>query len=209
MSHICFQRFNFLNCYNRAVADHFAKDRALVERLVRKVRIYKGRSVNFNADRIRLPDGKPAVREYLDHPGAVGVLPFLDRETVVLVRQYRYPVGEVTLEMPAGKLDQGEKPLSCVRRELEEETGYAARSVKPLMNYWPTPAFANELLHLYVATGLRRGRARPDHDEFIQAVALPFREALGLVKSGKIRDSKTVIGLLAFAVSRKGPLGRA
>lgn len=191
------------NCYNRAVTDHFAKDRTLVERLVRKVRIYKGRSVNFNADRIRLPNGRPAVREYLDHPGAVGVLPFLDAKTVVLVRQYRYPVGEVTLEMPAGKLDKGESPLSCVRRELEEETGYAARRVKPLLDYWPTPAFANELLHLYVATGLKRGQARPDHDEFIQAVPIAFREALGLVRRGKIRDSKTVIGLLAWAALRK------
>jgi ADP-ribose pyrophosphatase len=185
------------------VADHFAKDRALVESLVRRVRVYKGRSVNFNVDHVRLPDGKPATREYMDHPGAVGVLPFLDSKTVVLVRQYRYPVGEVTLEMPAGKLDKGERPLSCVRRELEEETGYMARSIKPLIDYWPTPAFANELLRLYVATGLKHGRACPDADEFIQAVPISFREALGLVQSGKIRDSKTVIGLLACAAPWK------
>lgn len=182
--------------------DYLAMDPRLVESLVKKVPVYKGKSVNFNVDRIRLPNGKEATREYLDHPGAVGVLPFLDKKTVVLVRQYRYPVGEVTLEMPAGKLDKGEKPLACIRRELEEETGYTARWVKPLIDYWPTPAFANELLHLYVATGLKAGKSRPDDDEFIEAVVMPFRDALGLVRSGKIRDSKTVIGLLACAVLR-------
>lgn len=183
--------------------DYLARDVGLVETLIKKVPVYKGKSVNFNVDRIRLPNGSEATREYIDHPGAVGVLPFLDAKTVVLVRQYRYPVGEVTLEMPAGKLDKGEKPLACIRRELREETGYTARSIKPLIDYWPTPAFANELLHLYVAKGLKPGDSKPDEDEFIQAVAMPFREALSLVKSGKIRDSKTVIGLLAYAVFHK------
>lgn len=187
----------------KKTADYFAEDPKLIETLVRKNRLYRGRSVNFNVDNVRLPDGKTATREYLDHPGAVGVVAFLDAATVVLVRQYRYPVGKVTLELPAGKLDAGENPLACVKRELREETGYAARRIKPLIDYWPTPAFANEVLRLYVAEGLTPGFRSPDSDEFIEPVTLPFSEALALVSSGKIKDSKTIVGLLMCAVQRR------
>lgn len=183
--------------------DYFAKDRRLVETLVRKNPVYKGRSVDFCVDEIRLPNGRTAVREYMDHPGAVGVVPFLDARTVVMVRQYRHPVGEVTLELPAGKLDEDESELSCVKRELQEETGYTARRIRPLLTYWPTPAFCNEVLHLFVAEGLKKGLVDPDDDEFLEAVAVPLSRALSLIKQGRIRDSKTVIGLLACAAWRK------
>jgi ADP-ribose pyrophosphatase len=178
-------------------------DKRLTETLVRKNTVYSGRSVDFCVDEIRLPNGNSAVREYLDHPGAVGVVPFLDEETVVLVRQYRHPVGEVTLELPAGKLDEGEDVRACVERELREETGYRARKIAPLIRYWPTPAFANEVLHLFIATGLVAGRENPDEDEFLEVVRMPFDKAVSLVRSGKIKDSKTVIGLLACALSRR------
>jgi ADP-ribose pyrophosphatase len=174
-------------------------DRRLVEKLVRKNPVYRGNAVDFCVDEILLPNGQTAVREYLDHPGAVGVIPFLDDETVVLVRQYRHPVGEVTLEIPAGKLDKGELPLACVKRELHEETGYTARGIQPLLAYWPTPAFANEVLHLFLARDLTAGRHHPDADEFLEVVRMPFAKALAQVRSGKIKDSKTVIGLLACA----------
>lgn len=176
----------------------------LVETLIRKNVVHRGRMVDFCSDEIRLPNGKKATREYMDHPGAVGVIPFLDKDTVVLVRQYRYPVGEITLELPAGKLDKGEDARACVRRELREETGYTARKITPLLNYWPTPAFANEVLHLFTATELTPGALDCDEDEFLEVVRVPFKKALALVRSGKIRDSKTVIGLLACAVSRMG-----
>ena len=176
--------------------------KTFVETLSRRRTVYQGKSVNFRADVIRLPNGKPAVREYMDHPGAVGVVPFLDKKTVVLVRQYRYPVGKTTLELPAGKLDAGETPLSCVRRELREETGLTARKVTPLIEYWPTPAFANEVLTLYVASGLTQGKLCPDDDEFLEVVPMGFQKALDLVRTGQIRDSKTVIGLLACAAWR-------
>ncbi len=177
--------------------DYFFPDPALVEKKVRLRTVYKGRCVGFNVDDVRLPNGRLAKREYLDHHGAVGVLPFLDRRTVILVRQFRYPVGRVTLEIPAGKLDAGESHLTCVKRELREETGYTARRIRHLIDYWPTPAFSNELLRLYTAEGLSPGRHSPDNDEFIEAVAVPLREALSLVRLGRIRDSKTVIALLA------------
>jgi ADP-ribose pyrophosphatase len=181
----------------------FADDPKLVEKLVRKNKVYDGKSVDFCVDEIELPDGGKATREYLDHPGAVGVVPLLPDGRVVMVRQYRYPVGEVTLELPAGKLDAGEDPLACVRRELEEETGYSASTIVPLLDYWPTPAFANEVLHLYVAEGLKEGKFNPDDDEFIEKVELPLDEALDLARRGLIKDSKTLVGLLAYAAWRR------
>lgn len=178
------------------------KDGHLRETLVRKNVVFKGRMVDFRADEIRLPNGQPALREYMDHPGAVGIVPFADRDTIVLVRQYRFPVGEVTLELPAGKLDHGESVLECTRRELQEETGYTAGKLTHLIDYWPTPAFANEVLHLFVAEDLVAGREDPDEDEFLEVVQMPFDKAVSLVRSGKIKDSKTVIGILACALER-------
>jgi ADP-ribose pyrophosphatase len=178
-------------------------DAGLIEKFVSKKTIWRGRAVDFRVDTVRLPDGKLATREFLDHPGAVGVVPFLDDRTIIMVRQYRHPVGEVTLEIPAGKIDRGEPLLSCVKRELREETGYSARRYKKLLSYWPTPAFANEVLHLYVAENLTAGKMNADEDEFIESVKIPFRKALDLVKRGGIKDSKTVVGILACALDRK------
>ena len=182
--------------------DYFFPDPALVEKRLRLKPLYKSRSVDFHVDDILLPNGSRGQRAYLHHRGAVGVLPFLDPRTVVLVRQYRYPVGEVTLELPAGKLDPEESMLSCIKRELREETGYTARKIRHLIDFWPTPAFSTELLRIYIAEGLVPGRRSPDHDEFLEAVALPFKEALTLVRQGRIRDSKTVIALLAIAARK-------
>lgn len=175
----------------------------LGETLISRRVVWRGGAVNFRVDTVKLPDGKRAAREYLDHPGAVGVVAFVDRNTIVLVRQYRHPVGAVTLELPAGKLDRGESILSCLKRELREETGYEARRFVPLLRYWPTPAFANEVLHLFIAEGLRPGAHSPDEDEFLEVVPMAFDKALSLVKSGNIRDSKTVVGLLACALRRR------
>ena len=172
-------------------------DKGLIETFVSKKTVWRGRAVNFDVDTVRLPNGKLATREYISHPGAVGVVPFLDKDTVVLVRQYRHPVGEVTLELPAGKIDPRESVLTCIKRELAEETGFTAAKFTPLIKYWPTPAFADEVLHLFVATGLKPGKVNADEDEFIETVILPFKKAVAMVRSGKIRDSKTVVGLLA------------
>jgi ADP-ribose pyrophosphatase len=182
---------------------HAKADAGLIEKFVKKRTVWRGRAVDFRVDTVRLPDGKLATREFLDHPGAVGVVPFLDKDTLVMVRQYRHPVGQVTLELPAGKLDKGEVHLSCVKRELREETGYTARKITRLMNYWPTCAFANEVLHLYVAEGLKPGKMNTDADEFLRCVTVPFRKAVKMAVTGEIKDSKTIIGILACAVGRK------
>lgn len=165
---------------------------------MRRSRRVTGRAVAFNIDTVRLPNRKLAMREYLDHPGAVAVIPVLDRNRVVMVTQYRHPVQEITWELPAGKLDKGENPLSCVKRELQEETGYTAKKIRKLLSFWPTAAFANEIIHIYVAKSLTPGRHNPDDDEFLRCETWPLSKALRLVKTGKIKDSKTIIGLLAY-----------
>ena len=175
----------------------------MIETLIRRRVAFNGKAIDLAVDTVRLPNGKPATREFLLHPGAAAVLAFLDPRTVVLVRQYRHPVGEITYEIPAGKLSAGERPLACLRRELKEETGYSARTIRPLMDYWPTPAFSNEVIHIFWAAGLTPGRMRPDDDEFIAAEAVPFKRLLGWIRDGKIKDSKTALAALAYARFRR------
>lgn len=181
----------------------------LTERRSRRHHAYHGKAVSFLVDEIVLPNGKRALREYMDHPGAVAAIPFVDRDTIILVQQYRYPIGRLTWELPAGKLDKGEHPLRCVRRELREETGFTARRIRHLMSFFPAPAFSNERLHIYLAEGLIPGRASLDEDEFLRSARVPFRKALDWVLSGRIQDSKTVIALLACALDRRLRKGSA
>jgi len=177
------------------------------EKFLRTTVLYRGKAVGFCSDEVLLPNGKKAVREYLDHPGAVAVIPFLDspfeipleKARVVMVKQYRYAVGEVTEELPAGKLERGENLTTCLRRELKEETGYTARKFSKLISYWPTPAFANEVIHIFWAEGLKKGRMSLDDDEFLTRSVDTFGSLIRKVETGKIKDSKTMLGLLACA----------
>ncbi len=166
-----------------------------------KKRLIFSGTVKFRADTVTLPNGKKATREFMDHPGAVAVLPVLPGGRIIFVRQHRYPVGEDTLEIPAGKLHSGaDDLLKRVKAELREETGYTAKKIKPLLSYWPTPAFANEVLYLYTAEGLTPGTAEPDEDEFLRVEILPFEKALAMIKKGLIKDSKTIIALQAWKI---------
>lgn len=183
---------------------HMFQDKKLVEKRILKRPLYTGVSVNFCADRVRLPNGKSALREYLDHPGAVAVLGIIDSRYVIMVRQYRYPVGEITWEIPAGKLrHKKDDPLKRARRELLEETGYSARALSHLITYWPCPAFSNELLRIYLASNLRAGDSCPDEDEFVECALIPLSRAYAWVMSGKIKDSKTVLALLTYRLRKK------
>lgn len=170
------------------------------EKFLKRLKKIAGKAVGFHVDRVRLPNGRPATREYLDHPGAVAVLPFIAPDKVIMVRQYRYPVDQITLEIPAGKLDKGESPLRCVKRELrlEEETGYKAGRVKKLLSFWPTASFANEVIHIYTADKLTKGRLKPDEDEFLGCEVWPLEKLHREIDRGRIHDAKTLIALLVI-----------
>ena len=170
----------------------------LKEKLYIRHRIYQGKAIDFSVDTVILPNNKKAIREYAEHPDAVAILAFVEENKIVLVKQYRYPVRKVLYELPAGKLDKGESLRNCVQRELIEETGYKAKTIKHLVSFYPTPAFSTELLHVFLATGLKQIESSGDEDEFIEQVIVPFDKAVKWIGKGKIQDSKTIIGLLYF-----------
>ena len=172
--------------------------------------VYEGRIVHLSVDRVRFPDGSEGSLELIRHPGASAVVPFVDPPAspdprILLLRQYRYASGGYLYEAPAG-LPQGsdESWAECARRELAEETGYTAGRVEYLTRIFTTPGFTNEVIHLFLATGLEAGDAAHDRDEFITVQAVPFSRALEMVRTGEIVDCKTVAALLYTAAFRRG-----
>ncbi len=168
----------------------------LKEKTYSREKIYNGKSLDFYVDTVILPNKKSAIREYTEHPGAVAVLPFVDKKHIVLVKQYRYPVRKITYELPAGKLSKGESLIKCVKRELIEETGFKAGRIKKLISFWPTPAFSTEVLHIFSATELKPVESNSDEDEFLEKIIVPFKTALNWIKNRKIKDSKSIIGII-------------
>ncbi len=175
-------------------------DKSLIEEKLDSRDIYNGKLLHVKSDTVRLPNGDTAVREWIKHPGAAAVAPCLENGNVLLVRQYRYPVHQVTLEIPAGKLDAaGEDPLVCAKRELSEETGYNAQNWQKLTTIATTFGFSDEYIHLYVATDLTPGKQHPDDDEFINTVQVPLVDAIAMINDGTIIDAKTIVALLMTA----------
>jgi ADP-ribose pyrophosphatase len=171
-------------------------DAHLVEhRIDSEVRL-SGGFLTVLRDRVRLPDGATATREYIRHPGAVAVVPILDDGRLVLVRQYRHPVGRVLLEWPAGKLDGGEPALACAVRELREETGYRAREWARAGVFHNACAYSDEGIEIWFARGLVEGAASLDAGEFVEVRVLDADALQALVLSGEVTDMKTVLGLL-------------
>jgi ADP-ribose pyrophosphatase len=158
--------------------------------------VFEGKLLKVHRDVVRLPDATSATREYIRHPGAVAIVPMLDDGRVVLVRQYRYPHGRDFLEVPAGKLEPGEPHLDTAKRELTEETGYSAAEWTRFGVIHTAIAYTDEGIELFVARKLTEGKARPDAGEFLENVILPFREALAMIRDGRITDAKTVTALL-------------
>ena len=175
----------------------------LTEKQVSSELKYKGVIVDVYLDRAELCDGKIARREVVKHPGGVTVLPVDSDGMCYMVRQYRYPIGEVTLEVPAGKLDApDEDPLVCAERELSEETGYTAARITKLTTIATTVGFSNEKIHLYAAEGLTAGKQHTDEDEFINVVKVPLEEAVAMAQDGRIVDAKSVISILMLAAQQ-------
>jgi ADP-ribose pyrophosphatase len=158
--------------------------------------IFTGKILNVRLDRVLLPNGRESTREVVEHPGAVAIIPVQADGRVVLVRQYRYPVDEVLLEIPAGKLDSGEAPNDCAMRELTEETGFRAGKLEKLMSFYSAPGFTNEILHLYLAEDLQVAQQNLDGDEFLSVEVYNHEEIRKLRDAGQIKDGKTLIGLM-------------
>ena len=163
--------------------------------------IYTGKVVTLNIDSVQLPNGETVDLETIRHPGAAAVVPLKEDGTVILIRQFRHAAGGFIYEIPAGKLHPGEDPLHCASRELEEEVGYRASSFELLSSIFTAPGFADEVIHLYKATGLTKGRQQLDRDEVLEIIEMPLSEAVAKIGDGTIRDAKTIIGLQTVHIS--------
>ena len=172
-------------------------------------RMYSGRIINLDIDTVRFPNGTIGELEMIRHPGASAVVPFLtdpagDDPTVLLIRQYRYAAERYLYEVPAGRLDPGEAPDACARRELREETGCQAERVEHLITMYTTPGFTDEKIHLFMATGITRGEDAREADEFIETETMPLSRALSFVERGEIQDGKTALALMYAAGFKAG-----
>lgn len=173
-------------------------------------RVWQHRFLDAHVDRVRFPDGSEGEQVLIHHPGAAAVVPFLTDPRVadpqlLLIRQYRYATGGALWEIPAGRLEPGEAPIDCARRELLEETGCTCEQLEPLTFLWTTPGFTNEKIHLFRATGLTRGEASREADEFMEVVPLPMSRVLEMIRAGEITDAKTLVAIL-YAAGFEGVL---
>lgn len=167
----------------------------LIEKTISEEYKYKGKIINLKVQQVELPNGRISSREIIEHPGAVAIVPFLDDNTIILVEQFRKTIDEVILEIPAGKIDKGEAPEKCGIRELEEETGYRARNFQYLGKLVTTPGFSNQVIYLYKATELYKGKTNMDEDEFINLKTFNLDKIKEMVKKGEIVDGKTIAAL--------------
>lgn len=177
---------------------HYSK---LKETKLSSKTLYKG-ILGVKLDTVRLIDGNEGTRLYFDHHGASAVLP-IDGDSVYLVQQYRYPVRQVTWEIPAGKRESHQTWLSCAKAELQQEAGLKAGKMKKLTVFYPCCAFSNEELHIFMATDLKKGKMHPDADEFLNVKKFPLKKAFQMVRKGEIKDAKTVISLLMYELMTK------
>jgi ADP-ribose pyrophosphatase len=164
--------------------------------------IYDGKVLKMRQDTVELPNGEHGYREVLSHPGGIVILPVLDDGKILLIKQFRYALNKVIYEFPAGKLEPGEDPFECAKRELEEETGYAANQWQSCHYVYTAPGFCNEKLYLYKATELTKlENPHTEDDEFIEVVTHTIEELVALIKQGVITDAKTVCGVFWLQLS--------
>ena len=166
---------------------------------------YEGRIIRLRVDKAQLPNGRIATREVVEHNGGVCIAALTEQQELLFVRQFRYPYQEVVLELPAGKIDKGEEPLACGKRELTEETGASAQQYRSLGRLYPSPGYCGEVIHLFLATGLSFGRMNPDEDEFLEVERIPLEKAVQMVLDYEVPDAKTQVAVLkTWALLQKG-----
>ncbi|HHW49302.1 MAG TPA: NUDIX hydrolase [Clostridiaceae bacterium] len=166
------------------------------EKTVGKKQIYNGNIIKVECLTVTLPNGEERTRDLVLHPGASVIIPVSVDNELYMVRQYRKPIEKVSLEIPAGKLDAGEDPETCARRELKEETGLTAKNMKHVISIHSTPGFCNEVLHMFLATGLEEGESSADEDEFISCEKIKIDKLVDMIFRHEITDAKSIIGIL-------------
>ena len=169
-----------------------------MEKVVSSKTFYRGKLLDLRLDEVLLSSGRRVRREIVVHPGASAILPIVEPGKILMVRQYRHPVGEVLLEIPAGTLKPGEDPMACAARELEEETGYRAEKLTYLATIYPAPGYSSEILHIYLARDLRRGVQAPEMDENISVIEMSIDQVLDRIRDGRVKDSKTIVAILYY-----------
>ena len=179
-------------------------DKHLREDLISSEDLYGGIFLKMKRDKVSLPDGEEAIREYLTHPGAVAIVAILDDGRVLLERQFRYPINKACIEIPAGKLDVGEDHLSCAKRELEEETGYTAKKWSYIRRIHPVISYSTEFIDIYLAEDLVPGPNHLDDEEFLDVFAAPLEQLIAWVEEGEISDVKTTISTYWLDRYRRG-----
>ena len=172
-------------------------------------RVYEGKVINVDKDKVRFPDGSVGELEMVRHPGASAVVPFLTDPAsadpqILLIKQFRHAADDFIYEIPAGKLDGGEEPLMCARRELLEETGCSAEQIQHLCSFYTTPGFTDEVIHAFMATGLSRGEVAHEKDEFMSLETVTLSHALELIRTGVLKDAKSALAILYVAGFRLG-----
>lgn len=175
------------------------KDENLIEKKVSSEYVFDGKLLHVYNDVVSLPNGKISTREYIKHQGAVAVVPVTDDNEIIVVRQYRYPIERVTIEIPAGKLDIGEEPLEAAKRELSEETGVSGADITYIGGLYPSVAYTDEIIHMYVARNLEYGQAHADEDEFLDVEKIHIDKFVEMIMNGEIMDSKTQAAVLKVA----------
>jgi len=173
------------------------------ERITKARYVYTGRLLKLRVARVRLPNGVETTREIVEHPGAVAILPILDRNKILVTKQYRIAARRHLMEIPAGTLEPDESPRSCAKRELIEETGYAAKRMRKVFSCYLAPGYSTEEIHFFVATKLVPSKPTQVEDEVITVQAIDLHEALRAIETGEIQDAKTICGLYFLATHRR------
>lgn len=173
-----------------------------MEKFLRSKTLWRGRFFLFKSDEVELPGGRVTVRDIVEHPGAVAIIPILRDGRILLVRQYRYAVGKELLEIPAGTIEADESPQECAMRELSEETGYEAEEIEEITRFYTAPGYSSELIHIFVAKSLKRASGSSDTDEQIKVEAFELDQVLEMISGNIIEDGKTICGILSLNYMR-------